>query len=124
MVRSPSTIQQNLLRPPFKCRRRNEAESHLHPPYRKDTAVTLRERLLDAMLDGELGRGLVITRQELIQHFPDVPESTTGVFLSNSEITTGATHSPNYTPFTQRLSEGTYRVHPSALAERLNQRGG
>lgn len=85
--------------------------------------MTLRERLLDAMLDGEIGHGLVVTRQELIRHFSDVNEATTGVLLSNSEIKTGAPHSPTYTPFTQRLSEGRYRVHPSALAERLAQRG-
>lgn len=84
--------------------------------------MTLRERLLDAMLDGEFGNGLVVTRQELIHHFHDVNEATTGVFLSNSEITTGAPHSPTYTHFTQRLSEGRYRIHPHALCERLAQR--
>jgi len=84
--------------------------------------MTLRERLLDAMLDGEIGHGLVVTRQELIQYFADVSEATTGVFLSNSEITTGAPHSPMYTHFTQRLSEGRYRIHPAALVERLAQR--
>ncbi len=84
--------------------------------------MTLRERLLDAMLDGEIGNGLVVTRQELIRHFSDVNEATTGVFLSNSEINTGAPHSPTYTHFTQRLSEGRYRIHPNALVERLAER--
>ena len=84
--------------------------------------MTLRERLLDEMLDGKIGNGLVVTRQEFMEHFTDVKEATTGVFLSNSEITTGAPHSPTYTHFTQRLSEGRYRIHPSALAERLAQR--
>jgi hypothetical protein len=84
--------------------------------------MNLRERLLDAMLDGEIGHGLVVTRQELIQHFADVNEATTGVFLSNSEITTGALHSPTYTHFTQRLSEGRYRIHPKALVDRLAER--
>lgn len=84
--------------------------------------MTLRERLLDAMLDGDIGRGLVVKRQELMRHFADVNEATTGVFLSNSEITTGAPHSPMYTHFTQRLSEGTYRIHPGALLQRLNER--
>jgi len=85
--------------------------------------MALRERLLDAILDGEIGQGLVITRQELIRYFRDVNEATTGVLLSNSELTTGAPHSPTYTHFTQRLSEGRYRIHPTALAERLIERG-
>ena len=76
--------------------------------------MTLRERLLDAVLDGDLGHGLVVTRQELIDYFHDVKEATTGVFLSNSEIKTGKPHSPNYNHFTQRLSEARYRIHPSA----------
>ena len=84
--------------------------------------MTLKTRLLDALLDGEIGRGLVVTRQELIRHFPDIPEVTTGVFLSNSEITTGARHSPTYDHFTERLDEGKYRIHPSALLARLNER--
>lgn len=84
--------------------------------------MTLRERLLDAMLDGEIGKGLVVTRQELISHFDDVNSATTGVLLSNSEMTTGVPHSPTYTHFTQRISEGRYRIHPGALVERLAQR--
>lgn len=84
--------------------------------------MTLRERLLDAMLDGKIGNGLIVTRQELISHFADVNSATTGVFLSNSEMTTGVSHSPTYTHFTQRVSEGRYRIHPSALVERLAQR--
>jgi len=84
--------------------------------------MTLRKRLLDAMLDGEFGSGLVVARQEFMRFFDDVNEATTGVFLSNSEMETGAAHSPTYTHFTQRVSEGRYRVHPAALAERLAQR--
>ena len=84
--------------------------------------MTLRERLLDAILDGKIGKGLVVTRQELMSHFDDVNSATTGVLLSNSEMTTGVPHSPTYTHFTQRISEGQYRIHPSALAERLAQR--
>lgn len=84
--------------------------------------MTLRERLLDAMLDGELGSGLLVKRKDFISFFNDVKEATTGVFLSNSEMKTGAVHSPTYTHFTQRISEGRYRVHPTALAERLAQR--
>ena len=84
---------------------------------------TLRERLLDAMIDGQLGRGLVVTRQEFMDHFGNDNQATTGVFLSNSEVVTGAPHSPSYTHFTQRVSDGVYRILPEALAARMRERG-
>ena len=83
--------------------------------------MILRTRVLDAFLDGKLGRGLVVTRQEFIKYFPDVDDGTTGVFLSNSEIK--AVHSPHYPICTQRLSEAEYRILPSALLERWKERG-
>ena len=45
--------------------------------------MTLREKLLDAVIDGQLGNGLVVTRQAFIHHFKEVTESYTGVFLAN-----------------------------------------
>ena len=86
------------------------------------TNLAFADRFLDAMIDGHLGKGLVITRQELINHFPDDPETTTGCFLSNSEISS-ATHSPTYRKMTLRVSNGVYRVHPDALLERMKTRG-
>lgn len=85
--------------------------------------MSLRDRMLDAMIDGKLGTGLVVTRQELITFFPDENPATTGVFLSNSEIETGKPHSPTYKHFTERLAEATYRIHPQALLARLAERG-
>ncbi len=85
--------------------------------------MSLRERFLDAMIDGELGRGLVISRQDFMAHFHVDNPATTGVFLSNSEVVTGAPHSPTYTHFTQRVSDGVYRVLPEALAARMRERG-
>ena len=84
--------------------------------------MTLRVRFLDAIIDGDLAHGLVVTRQEFIQFFSDVNADTTGCFLSNSEIVTGTPHSPMYTHFTLRVSEGVYRVHPGALMERMRER--
>lgn len=84
--------------------------------------MTLRNRFLDAIIDGQIGRGIVVTRQELIQHFHNDNELTTGCFLSNSEINTGAPHSPTYNHFTMRIGEGTYRIHPQALLERMQER--
>ena len=85
--------------------------------------MSLRERFLDAMIDGELGRGLVISRHDFMAHFQVDNPATTGVFLSNSEVVTGAPHSPTYTHFTQRVSDGVYRVLPEALAARMRLRG-
>lgn len=85
--------------------------------------MTLKERFLDALIDGELGNGILVTRQEFMQHFSNDNPATTGVFLSNSEIDTGAPHSPTYIHFTLRVTEGKYRVHPQALQERMQQRG-
>lgn len=85
--------------------------------------MTLRERFLDALIDGKLGNGIMVTRQEFMQHFSNDNQATTGVFLSNSEINTGAPHSPTYNHFTLRVTDGQYRVHPQALQERMQQRG-
>jgi hypothetical protein len=84
--------------------------------------MSLRTNVLDAVIDGYLGKGLVVTRQAVIQLFSDVAETYTGVFLSNSELTTGAS-SPTYDHFTQRVGAGTYRIHPQALLDRMNERG-
>jgi hypothetical protein len=83
--------------------------------------MTLRNDVLDALIDGRLGNGLIVTRQALIQHFADMTESYTGVFLSNSEMTTGLS-SPTYDHFTQRVGVGSYRVHPQALLQRMLER--
>ena len=84
--------------------------------------MTLRKRFLDAMIDGQLGKGLIVTRQEFMQFFSKENPATTGVFLSNSEINTGAIHSPTYKHFTMRIDEGAYRIHPQALQERMRKR--
>ncbi len=84
--------------------------------------MSLRERLLDAFIDGHLGHGLIITRQELMAYFDSDPATFTGVMLSNSEMRTGQ-HSPTYEHFTLRVGRGRYRIHPLALSRRMRQRG-
>lgn len=59
--------------------------------------MTLRNRFLDAIIDGEIGNGVTISRQEFMDFFSAENPAATGCFLSNSEIVTGAPHSPNYT---------------------------
>jgi len=83
--------------------------------------MSLKLDLLDAMIDGHLGRGLVITRQDVIGYFHQRPDTYTGVVLSNSE--TQASHSPTYDKFTMRIADGEYRVHPGILLQRMNDRG-
>jgi len=85
--------------------------------------MTLRDRFLDAMIDGHLGKGIVVSRKEFMEFFSSDNPATTGVFLSNSEINTGAPHSPTYVHFTLRVDEGRYRVHPQVIQERMQQRG-
>ncbi len=84
--------------------------------------MTLRNRFLDAIIDGNLGIGITISRKEFMDFFSNENPQTTGCFLSNSEIITGATHSPNYTHFTLRIEEGRYRIHPSAIQARMTER--
>lgn len=84
--------------------------------------MTLRNRLLDAIIDGQLGNGITVTRQDFMRFFSEENPATTGCFLSNSEIITGSPHSPTYTHFTQRITEGKYRIHPAALLARMNER--
>lgn len=85
--------------------------------------MTLRERFLDALIDGNIGKNGVITRREFMTFFSEENSLTTGCFLSNSEMTSGVVHSPNYTHFTIRVSKGVYRVHEEAIRERKKSRG-
>lgn len=89
--------------------------------HKRGNKMHLRQKILDAVLDGKLGVGVVVTRKELIAHFPDVPDSYTGVVLSNAEMDTG-THSPTWEHYTHRIRRGEYRISPTALAERLRER--
>jgi hypothetical protein len=84
--------------------------------------MTLRNRFLDAIIDGNLGIGITISRKEFIDFFSTENPQTTGCFLSNSEIRTGAMHSPGYTHFTIRIEEGRYRIHPDAIKARMIER--
>ena len=84
--------------------------------------MSLRERFLDALIDGRLGHNGVVSRQEFIAFFPEEKKTYTGVFLSNSEMQTGQ-HSPTYQHFTIRVGKGVYRVQQGAISERRHERG-
>ena len=84
--------------------------------------MSLREQFLDALIDGRLGRGGLVSRGEFMALFREEKKTYTGVFLSNSEMRTGH-HSPTYHHFTIRVSKGIYRVDPEAILERRRARG-
>lgn len=83
--------------------------------------LPLADRFLDASIDGLLGKGQVVTRQEFMDYFPELPKNSSGTFLSNSEVNSAKT--PTYRKITLRVSDGVYRIHPDALLERMKQRG-
>jgi hypothetical protein len=85
--------------------------------------MTLRNRFLDAIIDGQLGQGITVNRGDFLNYFREDNPNTTGCFLSNSEMETGARHSPTYRHFTIRVREGVYQIHPAALEERMRKRG-
>lgn len=85
--------------------------------------MTLRNRFLDAVINGQLGRGITVTRSDFVDYFTEDNPNTTGCFLSNSEMETGASHSLTYQHFTLRIREGVYHIHPVALEERMRERG-
>jgi len=84
--------------------------------------MSLRERFLDALIDGRLGQNGVVSRREFMAFFHDEKKTYTGVFLSNSEMQTGQ-HSPTYRRFTVRLGKGVYRADAEAIRERKRERG-
>jgi hypothetical protein len=83
--------------------------------------MSLREEILDAVIDGHIGQNGIVTRPEVIRYFKNHPKSYTGVILSNSEM--DRDHSPTYRTFTQRIGDGRYRIHPEIIAQRKADRG-
>jgi hypothetical protein len=83
--------------------------------------MSLREEIIDAVIDGHIGRDGVVTRQEVIRYFQNHPQSYTGVILSNSEM--DRDHSPTYETFTKRVGKGRYRIHAGIVDRRRADRG-
>jgi hypothetical protein len=82
--------------------------------------MSLRQEIIDAVIDGHIGQNGVVTRQEVIRYFRNYAVSYTGVILSNSELNRG--HSPTYETFTQRVGRGQYLIHPEIIAKRRMDR--
>jgi hypothetical protein len=84
--------------------------------------MSLRERFLDALIDGHLGHNGEVSRRQFMAFFGEEKKTYTGVFLSNSEMETGH-HSLTYRHLTERVDKGVYRVDPNAISERRRERG-
>ena len=95
--------------------------SKLKPGVGRGLAMSLREEIIDAVIDGHIGQDGVVTRQEVIRYFRSYPKTYTGVILSNSEM--HRDHSPTYETFTQRIGTGRYRIHPEIISQRRIERG-
>lgn len=83
---------------------------------------SLRNALLDAVIDGTFGKGIVVTVSELKAKFGggEYRENYLNTFLANSEM--GAL-TAGYRRFTIRIDEGVYQIHPVELLYRMRDRG-
>lgn len=81
---------------------------------------TLRHLLLDAVIDGEIGNGIVVSVADLKSKFADrYSENYLNTFLANSEMEADTS---GYRQFTFRIGEGVYRIHPVELLYRMRDR--
>ena len=83
---------------------------------------SLRNVVLDAVIDGEFGKGIVVSVSELKAKFGggEYSENYLNTFLANSEM--GAL-TAGYPRFTIRVGEGVYQIHPVELLSRMRERG-
>ena len=80
--------------------------------------MTLKERFLAAVRQGELGRqtecGTVVSVAEFKAYFADINEGYAETFLPAAVIEPGQ-FSMTQTRFVFRVKNGVYRVHPQAV---------
>jgi hypothetical protein len=83
---------------------------------------TLRNVLLDAVIEGKLGNGIIVSTAELKAYVADgkFSDNYLATFLPNSEM--GAL-TAGYRRFTIRVDEGVYQIHPVELLYRMRDRG-
>jgi hypothetical protein len=83
---------------------------------------SLRNVLLDAVINGEFGNGIVVSVSELKATFGggEYSENYLNTFLANSEM--GAL-TAGYRRFTIRVDDGVYQIHPVELLYRMRDRG-
>ena len=80
--------------------------------------MQLKERFLNAVLSGELGRrdeqGIIVELREFKKYFSDVPANYAHTFLPAATIEIGQS-SMSHTKFLFRVQKGVYRLHPDAI---------
>jgi len=83
---------------------------------------SLRSVVLDAVIDGNFGKGIVVSVSELKAKFGggEYSENYLNTYLANSEM--GAL-TAGYRRFTIRVDEGVYQIHPVELLYRMRDRG-
>ncbi len=82
--------------------------------------MTLKDRFLEAVTNGELGEvddfGVVVSLKQFKSFFSDVKSDYVNSFLPAAVIETGQ-RSATHTKYLFRLRKGVYRVHPDAIEE-------
>jgi hypothetical protein len=84
--------------------------------------ASLRQRLLDAVIDGKIGKGIVVTRAQMLRHFKDDKPTYVGSFLPNSEMDAKEKFGSVAKAFVIRVDTGKYQIHPTAIQERMRER--
>lgn len=84
--------------------------------------MQLKERFLNAIISGELGRqdefGVIVTLKEFKNYFSGMQTGYVNSFLPAAVIEFGQASTSN-TKFVFRLRNGIYRVHPQAIADQI-----
>ena len=85
--------------------------------------MTLKEKFLTAIIDGELGvlgdYGAIVTLAEFKRYFKDIETDYVNSFMPAAVIEAGQ-YSATHTKFLFRVKRGVYRVHPDALSEQFD----
>jgi len=80
--------------------------------------MTLKDRFIEAVKNGELGtmddQGTMITLQEFRDYFSDIKTQYILSFLPAATIEPGQ-RTMSHTKFVFRVRKGVYRVHPDAI---------
>ncbi len=83
--------------------------------------MTLKQRFIEAIQKGELGRiedrGVIVSLQEFKSYFPDIKSQYSMSFLPAATIEPGQM-SMTHTKFVFRVRKGVYLVHEDALQEK------
>lgn len=87
--------------------------------------ATLKERFLDAVIDGMLGdwdgQGVIVELKAFKRYFSDINSDYINSFLPAATIEPGR-YQANHTKYLFRTRKGVYRIHPEVIKARQHQR--